>query len=242
MFFTPYLSPLINLYMNNFASPVHLAATVGYYAGAYYLSKKAMPYLRGSKYGKAPLAFAKPASLAGKVKKLERRVARQSPEIRYWPYDIDILNATTIGTTDIAFSTLFTADTDFRDNVSGDKWRNLALRLAFGAETVALDRVRIIIYKSNRVASFLPTALNTALDFTRHYEPNDFTFYHDSTYNSAFDTHLNLSRNIKLGFDSTFDDINVTKGLLRIRITMEMNALVGARHARLSTNLVFQDK
>lgn len=228
--------------MNNFASPVHLAATVGYYAGSYYLSKKVMPYLRGSKYGKTSLVMAKPASLAGKVKKLERRVARQAPETRFWPNDLDILNGTTIDTHDIALSSLFTADTNFRDNVTGDKWRNLALRMAFGAETVALDRVRIIVYKSNRVSTILPAAYDTALDFTRHYEPNDFTFYYDGTFNTAYDTHLNISRNVKLGFDSVFDDANVTKGFIRIRVVMEMNALVGARHARLSTNLVFQDK
>jgi len=204
-----------------------------------------MGYLRGS--NKAPayksnVLIAKPPSLAGKLKSLERRVARQAPEIRYWPEDQDILNGTTISSHDIALSTLFAASTNFRDNVSGDKWHNLALRLNFGAETVALDRVRIIVYKSNRVSSFLPAAVNTALDFTRHYEPNDFTFYYDSTFNTAYDTHLNLSRNIKLGFDTTFDDVNITKGLLRVRITMEVNSLVGARHARLSTNLVFQDK
>lgn len=239
--------------MNNFASPVHLGATVLYYGAKAYAHRKVikyainqynkgMPYLRGSKYGRVGLHTAKPATLAGKIQRLERRVARQAPEIRYWRQNHDLKNSGVIGTHDLKLSNLFAAETNFREVVTGEKWRNLMLKFALAGETVQLDRVRVIIYQAKRTNATLPTPVNNTLDFTNHYDPNEFTFYYDRVLNSTLDSHIAIGANVKLGFDSIFDDTNVTKGLLQMRIVMEMASTAGTHHARLSTNLVFNDK
>ena len=199
------------------------------------------PYLRGSI--KAPVVRRVSPNLTTKLRYLERKINRQAPETRYFDNHRTFSNTTgSIQTHDYSATSDLVAWADFDKNISGDRWRNLYLSFKMAPATVALDRLRLVVYTSKRTSTGLPAAYNSARDFTVHYDPSDFNIMFDQTFTSNFDRHMALNLRVKTFLDSIYDSINVTKGLIQVRVTMELNSIAGTNHLHISNRLAFQDK
>lgn len=199
--------------------------------------------LRGTKY-----VVAGP-SLNTKVKRLERLVARQKPETRYF-HKNDKTYATILGVNSYEFDLAsdLTGWTLFRDNVSGDAWHNLYMKLSLACATAATQRVRIVVYSPKRAnvsaTSYSPT--NSLAAFTHVYDPSNVRILYDKVFvPSSGANPLTLDNiRIRLGYNSIFNS-SLTPGVLtdgNIYVRFTFQSTVAAETNRASVLLAFHDK
>lgn len=109
------------------------------------------PYLRGSK---KVTAVGKQADLRNKVNRLERQVARLKPEVIQYVHN-ENCNSTGVGwnqvTLDVTRDLITWAN--FRDNIDGDKWHNLAIQIRIWAANASISTIRLVCYIPTRAAA-----------------------------------------------------------------------------------------
>ena len=194
------------------------------------------------------MAPAGPPTLSSKLRRLERKINKAKPEVRYFQENYTHNSGATSGvysTDESITSALITASPFFRDNVSGDKWQNLSLLIKAASTTISFDRMRLIVYVPLRPGSTASTVTNTAADFVIQQDPSDVKILYDVTrIANGYDTTVGLGAYVKLGFMSILNSSAGTleKGNIRVRITYETN--VGGLSPALhwSAKLAFHDK
>lgn len=210
-----------------------------------------MPFLRGSikpSYKIHGLSSGRPASISTKLRRLERKVNQQRPEIRYFQENINHSSGVASGvyTDDQSVTSYMVAASPFfRDNVSGDKWKNLSLLIKAASETSSLDRMRIQVYVPVRPGSTASTVTNTPADFTIQQDPSDIKLLYDRTWDATgFDGFITPTVFVKLGFESVLNSSSgiLEKGNIRVRITYETNVGSLSPAMRWSMKLAFHDK
>jgi len=207
-----------------------------------------MPFLRGSKPTKNVQVISAAPSLNSKIRRLERKVAGQTPETRYYQHTDSINSKATAGTftSDVSVTeTLIGSSPFFRDNISGDRWQNLNLELKFATETVATERVRVIVYMPMSATATASTATGFPTDFCSMQDPSKIRILYDRVWDSTgFDTTLCKTVYANINRETLYNSTgtSVEKGNLRVRITAETNAGGINPAIRYSWKLAFHDK
>lgn len=141
-----------------------------------------MPFLRGSykNMGYRPTAMVptRPysARLQTQITELRRKVNKQKPETKHW-FHTWVSTATAGVTTrsDLNLTATFHGDPAFRDNVLGDKWRNLSLQIFLATNgTNMVGSMRVVVYKPKRIGATWP-----GLGINEYLDPNDHTVLFD---------------------------------------------------------------
>lgn len=166
--------------MNNFAGPVHLAATVGFYGANYILAKKAMPYLRGSKRN----VSRKAQTVENKLARLERTINKIKPEIRHFLSSGTVTTASgTPNVTQINCTRNLIDDSAFRTIISGDHWNNHSLLVrCSGATMGTIERVRLVIYSQLRAGTTVINFPAGATSYSYIPDPTVATILYDQTF------------------------------------------------------------
>lgn len=182
--------------------------------------------LRGSRRGPPAIQRSYNYSTQAQINQLRRAVNRNAQELQ--TYRKERVNYTRTGTgvettIDISLSELITADTNFRENVLGDKWRNKFVALNFSSNC---NRLRVVLYKPKDAGQSINIASlsNGLMDF---FEPSSFNILHDrvinvqSTNRSDF-FHWSLSKrmNFLTTINSQASDL-VKSGDLRLLVVTE---------------------
>jgi len=136
--------------------------------------------LRGTRARTAKYSYAK--STQAQINALRRAVNRNAAELQTFRKQRTNYGRTGSGveaTIDISLSDLLKNDTNFRENVLGDTWRNRYVSLNLSSNC---DRVRVILYKPKDAGQSIDiTAFTNAL--MDHIEPNSFNVLHDRVIN-----------------------------------------------------------
>lgn len=153
-------------------------ASTAYYA--YKSTKAIMPYLRGTKSSASsairPYSSSRPTTrLATELKALHRKLNKQRPETKHWFHTFAYTHTAGLGTRgDYNITTGFHSNPAFRDNVLGDKWRNLWLDLRIiSNRSNMIGACRVVVYKPKRPGNTWPGFFND------HIDPNDYTVLYD---------------------------------------------------------------
>lgn len=226
MAFPWYLHAAANIYQRR---QQFARATTAYYT--YKTARKTMGFLRGSNQmvpyrASRPYSSSKPTTrLATELKALHRKINKQKPETKHWFYSWgSVMSAGTTSRVDLDLTDQFHADASFRDNVLGDKWRNLKLDIRMYSETAgALGAVRLIVYKPKRPGSTWP-----GITLHQHIDPNDYTvlldkyippYLHgpsDTTPSKFCKRYIVNLRNTITSFDTA-----VRKGEIKVAVMMD---------------------
>jgi len=183
-------------------------------------------------------------STQSQINQLRRAVNRNAAEMqtfRQQAQTFDRTGTAVEATIDISLTDFIKNDTNFRENVLGDKWRNRYLSLNF---STSCDKLRVILYKPKETGQSIDisTLTNALID---HLEPNAFNVLHDQVINIQSTNrseywHFSLAK--KLNFITTINsqasDI-VKSGDLRLLVVS-----VGAATDSIvmSTMMKFQNK
>lgn len=143
--------------------------------------------LRGTvrKYEKA--VYGQRPTLQNQITALKTQVSRNKPETQYFRsssfYDHPSTGRNQLN---ILPTTTLINDTSFRDNVTGDKWRNLSIEFSALLKNTS-SAYRIICYVPKKVGQrFSPVSQ----EFNRQMDPSAFWIIHDEVI-----THLNSNSN-----------------------------------------------
>lgn len=110
---------------------------------------------------------AKPPTLRNKVLALERKVNAQRPERQYFHYNNFVSLLAGWNFTDISVTDLLIASGSFRDNVTGDDWRNVYLRVNVVSTNQNLTNLRMTCYSHRRAGTTaynFPGSINSFID------------------------------------------------------------------------------
>lgn len=198
--------------------------------------------LRGTRARTTKYSYAK--STQAQIDALRRAVNRNAAELQTFRKQAVSYSRSGTGveaTIDISLSELITGDTNFRENVLGDKFRMKYVGLNFSS---SCDKCRVVIYKPKDAGQSIDiTSLTNGL--IDHFEPNAFTILHDrlinvqSTNRSDF-FHWSVGK--KLNFMTTINsqagDL-VKSGDLRLLVVTSGSA---TDDVVLSTMMKFQNK
>ena len=209
-------------------------ATTAYYAIK--TARRTMGYLRGSNkivpYSR-PYSSSKPTTrLATELKSIHRKLNKQKPETKHWFHNWNFTaTAAVTARHDLDLTQTFHADPAFRDNVLGDKWRNLRLQWRMRSNSTNVSGVvRMIVYKPK-----VPGATWPGLSINSIVDPNDHTVLFDrivkpmtgsTTGNITNDRLIATVYYINLRNTLTSYDTAIRKGDIKIAILTE--AEVGA--------------
>ena len=172
MTFPWYLHAAANIYQHR--NKIARASTAYH---TYKTARRTMGFLRGSNkmvpYRARPYSSSKPTTrLATELKHIHRKLNKQRPETKHW-FHTWVPSAAALVTSrhDIDITGTFHGDPAFRDNVLGDKWRNLTLEIFVKSVTSgALGSLRLVVYKPKKTGTVWPgLATNAIID------PNDHT-------------------------------------------------------------------
>lgn len=146
-----------------------------------YSAYRTMGYLRGSnKIVPISRPFARYPSydvrMQTQINELRRKVNKQKPEVKHWfaTWSHTATGGTTVRS-DYDLTSNLHSDPTFRDNVLGDKWRNIKLhvKLVSNGNNVG-GPVRFIVYRPNVPGTVWPgTGIN------QHLNPNDHWVLYD---------------------------------------------------------------
>lgn len=139
--------------------------------------------LRGSRNPRAPaIQRSYNYSTQSQINQLRRAINRNAQELQTYRKQATTYTRATTGveaTIDISLSELIKDDTNFRENVLGDKWRNKYVSLNFSTN---VDKLRVVLYKPKETGESINIgALTNAM--IDHLEPNAWTILHDQVIN-----------------------------------------------------------
>jgi len=131
-----------------------------------------------SRYALGKGVTAGPPTLANKLKKLERQVAKNKPELLQFRYNDTIAN-TVVGTNvfNIDISDDLTKWGSFRDNVTGDKWVNRQIHLNCFTEIDLIECARLVVYMPKNAFSIWSPS--TGFEFVDQPDISAFKVLHD---------------------------------------------------------------
>lgn len=224
-----YLHAAANIYQrrNTIAKSI-----TGYYT--YRTARKTMGYLRGSNkivpyssYSMRPYSSSKPTTrLATELMSIHRKLNKQRPETKHWFSAALSYQAAANVTTraDYNLTQQFHSDPAFRDNVLGDKWRNLSLHIRLNSfNSGFLGQCRIIVYKPKRAGTTWP-----GLSVLSHVDPGDHIVYLDRMvpfiwqgFNNTTEGKIAGSYICSLRNTITCFDTAVRSGEIRVAILIE---------------------
>lgn len=104
--------------------------------------------LRGT-YKKRKWTSARPPTLQNQVTRLARQVNSQKPETQYLRRDNFHAQVAALDLTNYLISQTLTSSSDFRDNVTGDTWTNLTLRLHLHTQETC-KACRVVVYVAKK--------------------------------------------------------------------------------------------
>lgn len=138
--------------------------------------------LRGSRRTNPKMVRSYNYSTQSQINQLRRAINRNAQELQTYRKQATTYTRSTTGvetTIDISLSELIKDDTNFRENVLGDKWRNKYVSLNFAT---TCDRVRVVLYKPKETGESISIGAltNGMID---HFEPNAWNIMHDQVIN-----------------------------------------------------------
>jgi len=138
--------------------------------------------LRGSRRTNPKMVRSYNYTTQSQINQLRRAINRNSAELQTYRKQATTYSRVGTGvetTIDISLSELIRDDTNFRENVLGDKWRNKYLSLNF---SVSVDRLRVVLYKPKETGESISAgALTNAM--IDHFEPSAWNIMHDQVIN-----------------------------------------------------------
>lgn len=193
--------------------------------GKAYASYKALNMLRGTRNKAIYKALNTRPTLQNQITALSRQVALQKPEIQHWRWAGNYNSGTQAGQTLVELNATddLIQSTNFRQNVTGDQWRNKVFKYKINFEPNCLW-ARVVIYVPKKAGDrFQPTAYTS----TSIPDPSQFWVISDRFY-KANNTNRNYPgnatvnlRNMKTIYDSQVTAIE--KGELMMAIFTETN-------------------
>lgn len=177
-------------------------------------------------YSRRPYASG-PSRLQTQLTELKRKVNRQRPETKHWFYTFAYTHAAGVGSRgDLNLTTQFHSDPAFRDNVLGDKWRNMYLDLRIQSNSSnVVGACRVVVYKPKRPGGTWPGFFNS------HIDPNDHTVLLDqiiqpqtgTTVGTAGESQKRIAARFRVNLRNSITsyDSQVRKGEIRYAIVAE---------------------
>lgn len=177
--------------------------------------------------------------LETRLREMNRKINKNKPETKHYfdNYGSNIILANTTTRIDKDITTEFHQDPDFRENVLGDKWRNLSLevRLRQNGTPFTTGAVRLVVYKPKRPGSVWP-----GVSLIQMIDPNDHTVLFDQyvPIHAASATQLCLlPKHYKINLRNTITsyDTLIRKGDIKLALlcqagstgyTMDINILL----------------
>lgn len=140
-----------------------------------------MAYLRGSTSAFKVRRFKKPQTVQNKVALLERKVNALTPRRCYRQTTTSLSDGVgQYGYTDTDLTADYIASSTFRDDINGDSFTNLWLKLNYHATLTAVQQIRIIVYTPVRISgTFQPSKDSTG--FVTLPDPAAFRVFADLT-------------------------------------------------------------
>jgi hypothetical protein len=200
--------------------------------------------LRGSSRINPKMVRSYNYSTQSQINQLRRAINRNAQEMQTYRKQATTFTRTGTGvedTIDISLSELIKNDTNFRENVLGDKWRNKYVSLNFSTN---VDKLRVVLYKPKETGQSIDISqlTNGLID---HFEPNSFNIMHDQVINCQSTNkseywHFSVAKrlNFLTTINSQAGDL-VKAGDLRLLV---VTAGSSADTVVLSTMMKFQNK
>ena len=200
--------------------------------------------IRGARRGPPAIQRSYNYSTQSQINQLRRAINRNTQELQTYRREAVAYTRTGSGveeTIDISLTDLIIADTNFRENVLGDKFRMKYVGLNMSTN---VDRLRVILYKPKDAGQSINSALltNALQDFI---EPSSFTVLHDRVINvqntnRADKFHFSLAKrlNFLTTINSQASDV-IKTGDLRLMVITQGTSI---SDVGLSVMMKFQNK
>jgi len=211
--------------------------------------------LRGTRSRRAETLPAVPISLANKVARLSRQVARNKASPNYYGLQVQPVSTATTPfgyqAANVNVTTSYVGSPQFPSDINGDEWYNKMLRLRYTGEPSAIDpasnppidQFRLVVY-SPRLADTVFRPANTRNGFTELPDPAAFIVYWDEVIQNPNSLQpLEWSRNIKLRMRKTiYNRSNSTLETGPIKVTLLYYNGEDNRAGTLGYQLITYDK
>lgn len=200
-----------------------------------------MAYLRGT----VNKSFTTPkyTTLRNEVEVLKRRVGANTARKVYFRSPKTIVGTGSAGylRTEWSVTDLFVADSNFRNDINGDRWKNHWLKLKYSSDTAAVLQVRLIVYSPKIAgASFNPTP--DIAGFNLPLDPTAFTVYYDKHINNPNAINpYHFDRWVKLNMSSLY---NGSSGVLEkgdVRVMVQFQNITNLNGGQMYTQLAVTD-
>lgn len=200
-----------------------------------------MPYLRGTKEAKYKPYRPYQKTISEEISSLKRKVALNTGAPYYFRYSLaqNITGANQLHVDAFNLTDTFTSHADYHDHVTGDKFINNNLSLAFTVKA-ATQHCRLLVYvPKNPTVSYVPTGTNA---LTLQPDPNSFWILKDVFINHQ-DTTNDTDRMINLNLRKMITTFNhdagvIEKGALKMTIityngtpSTGQTVIMGVRHS-----------
>lgn len=214
------------------------------YFDLYLAYKKAekMGYLRGfqSSYTK-PTPYRSLPPLSARLKRLERQVNRQKPELQEYRVNRSTASSAGVAVNDFDVTEDLIGHASFRDRISGDRWINKQLRVTLDGASNALSKVRIVIYSPTRASSvFIPP---TGFEFTQHPDHTAYRVFADRTFVKPHSTAFLTAKLVASlrNFETLYNTDGTTEDRNTIRVCLIWRSTT-TDFLRQSYSLMYTDK
>jgi hypothetical protein len=175
-----------------------------------YQSYKTLRMLRGTRNKRTYAMLNTKPTLQNQISALRAKVNSQKPETQHYQVSNNHTSGGTLVTETVNLlpTSSLIASTNFRQNVTGDKWTNIALRMKFNLAAEA-SMARILCYVPKKTGDrFTPATFAT----TTIPDPNSFWVISDTYVNHAANNRMStcVTRNFNLRNMKTIYDSNTT--------------------------------